>query len=155
MKLLLVPIFLAVFFPFRPQHKDSVVVTVKQPDSTAVDTVKKAIAVQKEEKKEVPKKTVSYKKDVYPILRKKCMSCHNTDDGSLSGLYFDDYDLLMKGDSKHGPVINVGDGEGSIMIKKLRGTAGFGKQMPRGKKSIDEDLIQTISTWIDQGAKDN
>jgi uncharacterized membrane protein len=102
------------------------------------------------------KKTkVSFKEDVMPVLQKKCMNCHNTEDESPSGLYLDDYSELMKGESKHGPVIKPKKGEESVLIMKLRGTTSFGKQMPRGKKQLDDETIEMISTWIDQGAKNN
>jgi hypothetical protein len=101
------------------------------------------------------KKKVSFEEDVLPIFTKKCMSCHNTEDESPSMLFLDSYKELMKGDSKHGPVIKHGKGEQSILIHKLRGTAEFGKQMPRGKKPLDDELIDMISRWIDQGAKNN
>ena len=38
------------------------------------------------------------------------------------------YQHLMLGTSLHGPVVTPGNGEGSVIIKKLRGTAGFGRQ---------------------------
>jgi hypothetical protein len=38
---------------------------------------------------------------------------------------------------------------------KLKGTAKFGKQMPRGKTPLDNETVEMISTWIDQGAKNN
>lgn len=101
------------------------------------------------------KEKVSFKKDIIPVLTKKCMSCHNTEDESPSGLYMDDYKELMKGESKHGPVIKPKKGDESVLIMKLRGTATFGKQMPRGKKPLDDETIEMISTWIDQGAKNN
>jgi cytochrome c553 len=98
---------------------------------------------------------VSFKEDVMPVLQKKCMNCHNTEDESPSGLYLDSYSELMKGESKHGPVVKPKKGEESVLIMKLRGTASFGKQMPRGKKPLDDETIGMISTWIDQGAKNN
>jgi hypothetical protein len=98
---------------------------------------------------------VSFKKEIMPVLIKKCMGCHNTEDEGPSGLYLDDYKELMKGDSKHGPVIKSGNGEESLFILKLKGTAKFGKQMPRGKIPLDDETIEMISTWIDQGAKNN
>lgn len=101
------------------------------------------------------KQKVSFKEDVMPVLQKKCMNCHNTEDESPSGLYLDTYNELMKGESKHGPVVKPKKGEESVIILKLRGTATFGKQMPRGKKPLDEETIEMISTWIDQGAKNN
>jgi len=107
-----------------------------------------ALAQEKKEK-------VSFKKEIMPVLIKKCMGCHNTEDEGPSGLYLDDYKELMKGDSKHGPVITSGKGEESLLIMKLKGTAKFGKQMPRGKTPLDNETVEMISTWIDQGAKNN
>jgi len=101
------------------------------------------------------KAKVSFKKEIMPVFVKKCMGCHNTEDEGPSGLYLDDYKELMKGDSKHGPVVNVGKGEESILIMKLKGTAKFGKQMPRGKTPLDDETIEMISRWIDQGSKNN
>lgn len=101
------------------------------------------------------KSKVSFKEEIMPILQKKCMNCHNTEDESPSGLYLDSYQELMKGESRHGPVVTPKKGEESVIIMKLRGTASFGKQMPRGKKPLDDDMIELISTWIDQGAKNN
>ena len=99
--------------------------------------------------------TISYKDDVFPILRKKCLSCHNTEDESPSGLYMETYKELMSGESKHGPVILPGKGEKSILIQKLKGTASFGKPMPRGRKPLDDEQIEMIEKWINQGAKNN
>ncbi len=102
------------------------------------------------------KKTkVSFKKEIMPVLIKKCIGCHNTEDEGPSGLYLDDYRELMKGDSKHGPVIKSGNAEESILIMKVKGTAKFGKQMPRGKTPLDDETIEMISRWIDQGTKNN
>ncbi|MFZ4621311.1 MAG: c-type cytochrome domain-containing protein [Bacteroidota bacterium] len=101
------------------------------------------------------KAKVSFKDEIMPIFQKKCLNCHNTEDESPSGLYLDSYAELMKGDSRHGPVVTAKKGEESIIIMKLRGTASFGKQMPRGKKPLEDEMIQVISTWIDQGAKNN
>jgi len=98
---------------------------------------------------------ISFKEEIMPIFQKKCLNCHNTEDESPSGLYLDSFDELMKGESKHGPVVKAKKGEESVLIMKLRGTASFGKQMPRGKKPLDDELIELISTWIDQGAKNN
>ena len=100
-------------------------------------------------------KKVSFSKDVRPVFVKKCLNCHNEDDESPSGLYLEEYEQLMKGDSRHGPVIKPKKGEESILIQKLRGTAEFGKQMPRGRKPLDDETIEMISRWIDQGAKNN
>lgn len=98
---------------------------------------------------------VSFAKDVMPVFVKKCLSCHNTEDEGPSGLYLDNYKELMRGDSRNGPVVIPKKGDESILVKKLRGTTEFGRQMPRGRKPLDEETIQLIAKWIDEGAKNN
>jgi len=58
----------------------------------------------------------------------------------------------MLGTSLHGPVVTPGNGEGSVIIKKLAGTAGFGSQMPFGGQPLPDSTINKISLWITQGA---
>jgi hypothetical protein len=101
------------------------------------------------------KSNVSFKKDIMPVFVKKCLSCHSTEDDSFADLYLDNYKELMKGDSKNGPVVTSGKGEESLLILKLKGTALFGKRMPKGKTPLDDETIKIISRWIDQGAKNN
>ena len=49
---------------------------------------------------------------------------------ATSNLYRRLISTLDAGNKRHGPVVTPGNGEGSVIIKKLRGTAGFGSQMP-------------------------
>ena len=53
-----------------------------------------------------------------------------------------------------GSVVTPGDGSGSLLVKKLRGTAA-GNQMPQGGAYWDESNINLIEIWIDEGALDN
>ncbi|MFA6540956.1 MAG: c-type cytochrome domain-containing protein [Bacteroidota bacterium] len=98
---------------------------------------------------------VSFRKDVMPTFTKKCIGCHAAEDEGLGNLFLTGYSELMKGDSDHGPVVVKGKSDKSVLIMKLRGTAGFGKRMPRGMKPLDEKTIGIISRWIDQGAPNN
>jgi Planctomycete cytochrome C len=101
------------------------------------------------------KEPISFSKDVYPILRKRCMPCHASDSDNPSNLFMDSYEDIMKG-GKHGSPIIPGKGEESIIIKKLHPDPPFGKQMPTlSKTKLTETAIDTIQLWIDQGAKNN
>ena len=96
--------------------------------------------------------TISFSNDVFPIFQSKgCVSCH----GGNGNLFLDNYHDLMSGTSSHGPVVTPGNGEGSVIIKKLRGTAGFGSQMPLGGPYLPDATIALISLWITQGALNN
>jgi len=95
---------------------------------------------------------VSFKNNVLPVFQNTgCTSCH----GGTNNLYVDSYAHLMLGTSLHGPVVTPGNGEGSVIIKKLRGTAGFGSRMPEGGPYLPDSTISTISLWITQGALNN
>jgi IPT/TIG domain len=95
---------------------------------------------------------VSFANDVLPVfVARGCTGCH----GGTNNLFVDTYQHLMLGTSVHGPVVMPGDGEGSVIIKKLRGTAGFGVRMPQGGPYLPDPTIAVISLWITQGALNN
>jgi hypothetical protein len=55
-----------------------------------------------------------------------------------------------------GPVVVPGDVQGSLLIGKLTGTnLCNGSQMPKGDPPLAPELIDTIASWICQGAEDN
>ena len=99
--------------------------------------------------------TVSFKNDVFPIIKMYCMSCHAEEKMSPSELDMDTYDQIMKG-GKHGPAIIPGHADSSLIIKKLGLTPPFGDPMPmKRKEPFSDDTLKIIKKWIDQGAKDN
>ena len=109
------------------------------------------------------KATVSFKNDVFPIIKAKCLPCHAEDNFNPSELSMDSYDLIAKG-GKHGVPFKPGKSAESLMIQKLSENPPFGDRMPlNSKKKIQEgkavwltpEEITTIATWIDQGAKNN
>ncbi|HTY12261.1 MAG TPA: IPT/TIG domain-containing protein [Bacteroidota bacterium] len=99
-----------------------------------------------------PAPTISFANDVFPIFQNSgCTGCH----GGNGGLFLDSYAHLLRGNSNHGPVVTPGNGEGSVIIKKLRGTAGFGSRMPLNGPYLSDATIGKISLWITQGALNN
>jgi hypothetical protein len=95
---------------------------------------------------------ISYSGQIVPLLTSNgCTGCH----GGNNNLFVTPYSSLVAGTSVHGPVVAPYDGEGSVIIKKLRGTAGFGNRMPQGGTPLSEADIERIARWIKQGAKDN
>ena len=97
--------------------------------------------------------TYTYEKDVAPILKQYCLSCHGSDNMNPSDLYMDDFATLMKG-GKHGVPIVPGQPGKSLLYLKLTPDPPFGKQMPRGHKKITPEAVQIIHDWIEQGAKE-
>ena len=100
---------------------------------------------------------VGYAADVKPILDENCVKCHVPGGKGLeiSGFSMASYADLMKG-TKFGPMIIAGDAEGSNLVVLMEGRADPSISMPHGSgKPIPREDIQTIRTWIEQGAKDN
>ncbi len=107
---------------------------------------------------------VSYKKDVLPILKDNCFSCHDgTGEGSqASGFILLTYDDLKKG-TKYGPVVVPGDSASSTLYLMIDHKVDPMIQMPPHHDApadgqmgpLSRDAIATIKTWIDQGAKNN
>jgi hypothetical protein len=95
----------------------------------------------------------TYEKNVAPILKTYCMSCHGSDNENPSELYMDDYGTLMKG-GKHGVPVVAGKPNESPLYFKLLPDPPFGKQMPRGRKKITPEVIKLIHDWIKEGAKE-
>lgn len=95
--------------------------------------------------------TVSFSRDVAPLLVDNCSGCHvdvqNNARGNLNMTTF--RQLLRGGDA--GPMVKPGDGASSLLVKKLLGTGG-GLRMPQGRAALKSDAIKTITTWIDEGA---
>ena len=92
---------------------------------------------------------ISYSLIIQPIFTANCTSCH----GVSGGLSLSAYTNLMIGGNS-GAVVTPGDGSGSRLVKKLRGTAS-GDRMPQGGVFWNDTDINLIETWIDEGALDN
>jgi len=104
---------------------------------------------------------VSFKQDVFPIINKYCLPCHEEENFNKSELSLDNYSLLMKGGKNGAPVVE-GKPDESILIQKLSEKPPFGDTMPRGRrgsqappKRLTSEELKVLTTWIEQGAKDN
>jgi hypothetical protein len=104
-----------------------------------------------------PPKTVSFAKDIQPILSKHCLECHRQGGAgeSASGLNLTTYQGLMKG-TKFGPVVKPGDSLSSTLLILVEGRADPSIKMPHGDRpSLSKGEIDQLRHWVDQGAKDN
>lgn len=120
-------------------------------------------AMGQEARKQKNGASVSFKKDVFLIIKKQCLPCHAEENFNPSELSLDSYELLMAG-GKHGSPVIAGKPKQSILIQKLSTTPPFGDPMPfdtkkkkgePSKKKLSDEEIKLITDWIDQGAKDN
>jgi len=94
--------------------------------------------------------TVDYNRNVKPILRSQCYSCH----GALkqeSGLRLDSGLLIRKG-GEDGPAIIPGDSAGSLLFERISDCDETSRMPPKGKP-LSEKQINIVKAWIDQGAR--
>ena len=94
--------------------------------------------------------TVSFASQIAPLLIDNCTGCHIDAMNDRGGLRMDTLAQLLRGGDS-GAVVAPGRGENSLLVQKLRGSAG--DRMPAGgRPPLSEDSIQLVSTWIDEGA---
>ena len=111
---------------------------VPPPESLAV-----AVATGKE--------SVSFSRDVAPILLENCGGCHIDANQPRANLNMTNFAGLLRG-GDNGAIVKPGSSGDSLLIKKLNGTAD-GVRMPQGKNPLVKASIDLISKWIDEGAK--
>ena len=113
-----------------------------------------AIAGSEEiERSELPppaKKKIDVGRDVEPILRERCQSCHGPDK-QIAGLRLDDRADALKGE-KSGPAAIPGDSAESKLIQSVAGVGKF-LVMPIIGERLTAEQVGVPRAWIDQGAQ--
>jgi len=100
---------------------------------------------------------VSFARDVKPVLDQYCVECHQPGGAgyAASGLDVTSYAGVMQG-TRNGPMVIPGDSMGSNLVVLMEGRADPSIKMPHGSSTkVRVAEIDTISAWIDQGAKNN
>lgn len=96
------------------------------------------------------KETVSFSRDVAPLLIANCRGCHLDSDRPRGNLNITTITGLLRGGDGGGPLV-PGRGSESLLVRKLKGTAD-GQRMPQGSPPLSADAIGRIEKWIDEGA---
>ncbi len=88
---------------------------------------------------------------IMPILRSKCISCHNKTK-TKGQLILTTYEDILKG-GKHGSIITPGSSTASELYKRITLPYDHKEFMPSdGKKPLSEDQIAVLEWWIDKQA---
>jgi hypothetical protein len=98
--------------------------------------------------------SISYQRDVIPILEAKCLACHLPPKGTgylKSGLNMESYGSLMKG-TIYGPVIVTGDSRHSVFNMVVEDRLNSSMRAPQ---PLTKEEIAILRLWVDQGAKNN
>ena len=94
--------------------------------------------------------TISYSSNIKPLFDSYgCSGCH----GGSGGLFVTPYANLFT-TGNHKPVVVAGD-TNSVLIKKIKGIAGFGSQMPLGGPVMAASDLNTIIQWVRNGTPEN
>jgi uncharacterized membrane protein len=96
-------------------------------------------------------KALVYDDVVKPILKSRCVQCHNASK-SKGDLRMDEVELLKKG-GKNGVVFVAGKSIDSELLKRCLLPLEAEEHMPpKGKNQLSENQISILTWWIDQGA---
>jgi hypothetical protein len=128
--------------PTQPLPVSTVATQANSQPVTAPTAANSAPAAQ------VSAASVSFAKDVLPILENSCTSCHG-EDQLKAGLDLRTYDGLMAGSSRR-KVLTPGNSADSFLVQQV--TSG---KMPKRGPKLSSAQIQVISDWINTGAANN
>lgn len=106
--------------------------------------------------KRTPAPTVSFKEDVLPVFKGRCVDCHAPGGKGFeaSGLDLRNHAGLMKG-TKFGPMVIAGDAGASSLMAMLDWRVAEQIRMPHGSKKLSTCDRDAIRRWIQEGALDN
>lgn len=106
---------------------------------------KKAPAV----KDKSPKRSISFGRDVVPILKAHCYACHTKESASAK-LDLTSIEGIKRGGFS-GPTVIAGQPAKSSLLFRIQGKGGM-EQMPKGFAPLTKAQQETIALWIAQGA---
>lgn len=98
-----------------------------------------------------PTTAPKFKTDILPILKAKCVACHQGANAA-ERLKLDTYENLMRGGA-HGKVVKPGDARNSRISQFIRGTKK--PRMPMNMTPLSTTQMNKIDAWIKAGAKKN
>ena len=112
-------------------------------------------AAQKAEDESIAKKEWAFYKDIQPIIKDKCISCHSGD-APAAGKNFIKKDAFKpvenkEGDEKTVNFVTKGKPELSALVYVLEKSHDKPQMPPR--KKLDDKSVKIIKAWIKQGAK--
>ncbi|MGH7969205.1 MAG: c-type cytochrome domain-containing protein, partial [Limisphaerales bacterium] len=97
--------------------------------------------------------SISYYRDVRPILQANCQGCHQPAKAK-GGYVMTDFKRLFAGGDSEGAAVVPGHAEKSSILKMVTPKDGE-VRMPKGKTPLAEVEVATIRSWIEQGAQDD
>jgi mono/diheme cytochrome c family protein len=123
--------------------------TGKAPGDTMEDSAK-TMPRNLANTKPTGKETVSFSRDIAPILMENCNGCHVDAPRLRGGLNMNSFSMFNKGGDS-GEIVEPKNAAKSLLVQKIKGLSG--DRMPSGgRPALSDAKIQLISTWIEEGA---
>lgn len=94
--------------------------------------------------------TIHFALDIAPILVEACSGCHGGARGGSANFSLATFEGLLRGGDSGEPII-PGKPDDSLLIRKLKGTAG-GQRMPLRSPPLADEVIAKLVKWIEEGA---
>ena len=88
-----------------------------------------------------------FKTRVAPLLQRRCLSCHNSEDRKGQFSLQTQQDLLSSG------MIEPGDPDASTLISVVTSTDGQPASMPKDGKALTSEDVDVLRQWIRDGAR--
>lgn len=98
------------------------------------------------------KKKVSFKKEIWPILKEKCIDCHGPDK-QKSEYRLDTREAAIKGGEYEEKAIIPGNSLKSPFIHFTARAVADMEMPPKKKDFLTNEQVALLRAWIDQGAK--
>src|SRR5580704_19706150 len=92
-------------------------------------------------------RTLTFERDIRPILRVHCLDCHGNQNVRKGALDMRLRRLMVKG-GESGPALSPGHPEESYLLDRVK--AG---EMPPGDQKLSSAEIAVLETWIREGAR--
>jgi len=94
--------------------------------------------------------SVDFGRDVQPILRQHCYSCHGPNQ-QMNGFRLDRRRDAMRGGTTSPGVIRPGNSDASLLMARIAGNSAGPQMPPTG--ALKPEQIGLIKAWMDQGAE--
>ena len=98
------------------------------------------------------KKKVSFKKEIWPLIKDKCLDCHGPDK-QKSEYRMDTREAAIKGGEYEEKAIIPGDSLKSPLIHFTAQAVADMEMPPKKKDFLTKEQVALLRAWIDQGAK--
>ncbi|MBN8246127.1 MAG: PSD1 domain-containing protein [Verrucomicrobia bacterium] len=91
-----------------------------------------------------------FERDIRPLLAERCLSCHG-EKKQESGLRLDRRDAALGG-GDHGPLLQAGQPDASVLIQVVSGRHAEVARMPKKGEALTDAEIARLRDWIQSGA---